>query len=68
MKVTGFRFLQIYTVCKCRVEISHTLMEITSLNLMGFTDFLYNEMLTSLISYFSRNSFSVNLILKASAV
>ena len=55
--------LQIYTVCKSPIEISHTLMEI-SLNLIGFTDFFYKETLTSLISFSSRNTFSLNLLLK----
>ena len=53
--------LQIYAVCKSRIEISHTLMEI-SLNIMGFTDFCYKEMLISLISFSSRNTFSLNLL------
>ena len=56
--------LQIYTVCKCRVEISQMLMEI-SLNLVGFTDFFCKEMLTSLISFSSRNTFSLNLLPKS---
>ena len=66
MKVTGFTIymVQIYTVCKSRVEISHMLMEISS-NLMGFTDFFYKEMLTSLVSFSSRNTFSLNLLLKS---
>ena len=34
--------LQVYTVKKSRVEISHTLMNI-SLNLTGFTDFFYKD-------------------------
>ena len=38
--------LQIYTVWKSLVEISHTLMEVT-LNLMAFTDVFYKEMFTS---------------------
>ena len=38
------------------------------LNLIGFTDFFYKEMLTSLISFSSRYTFSLNLLLKASAV
>ena len=70
MKVTGFTLCKSrveITVCKSRVEISHTLMEI-SLNLMRFTDFFYKEMLTSLILFSSRNTFSLNLILQASAV
>ena len=58
---------QIYTVWKSRVEISHPLMEI-SLNLMGFTDFFYKEMLTSSISFSWRNTFSLNLLAKASLV
>ena len=56
--------LQIYTVCKSRVEISHRLMEI-SLNLMGFEDVFYKEMLTSLISFSSRNTFHSTCYLKA---
>ena len=48
-------------------RISHRLMEI-SLNLIGFTDFFCKEMLTSLISFSSRNNFSLNLLLKASVV
>ena len=40
-------------------------MEI-SLNLMGFTDFFYKEILTNLISFSSRYTFSLNLLLKAS--
>ena len=59
--------LQIYTVQKSRVTIRHTLMEI-SLNLIGFTDFFYKEMLTSLISFSSSYTFSHNLLLKASVV
>ena len=59
--------LQIYTVWKFLVEISHTHMKIT-LNLMGFTDFFYKNMFTSLISFSSRNTFSLNLLLKASVV
>ena len=39
-------------------------MEIT-LNLMGFTDFYYKEMLTSLISFSSRNTFSQTPELKS---
>ena len=35
------------------------------LNLMGATDFFYKEMLTSLISFSSKNTFSFNLLLKA---
>ena len=58
------RHWQIYTVCKSRVEISHRLMEI-SLNLMRFEDVLYKEMLTSLISFPSRNTFSLNLLFKS---
>ena len=30
---------------------------------MGFTNFFYKEMLTTLISFFSRNTFSLNLLL-----
>ena len=67
MKTTGFTLANIYSFYKFRVAISHTLMEI-SLNLMGFTDFLHKEMLTSLFSFFSRYTFSLNLILKASVV
>ena len=55
--------LEIYTIWKYWVEISHTLMEI-SLNLKGFTDFSYKEMFTSLISFSPRNTFSLNLLLK----
>ena len=44
---------------------SHTLMEIP-LNLMGFINFFYKEMLTSLILFSSRYAFSLNLLLKAS--
>ena len=58
--------LQIYTVQKSRVVISHTLMEI-SVNPMSFADF-FKEMLTSLISFSSRYTFSLNLLLKASVV
>ena len=42
-------------------------MEI-SLNLMGFTDFFYKEMLTSISSFSSRYTFSLNLLLRASVV
>ena len=35
------------------------------LNIIGFTDFFYKEMLTSLISFSSRNTFSLNLLLKS---
>ena len=55
---------QIYTVCKPPVEMSQTLGEI-SLNLMGFTYFFYRQMLTSLISFSSRNTFSFNLLFKS---
>ena len=59
--------LQSYTVWKSLVEITHMLMEI-SLNLVGFTDFFYKEMLTSLISLSSRNIFWINMLLKTSVV
>ena len=39
-------------------------MEI-SLNLMGYTDFFNKELVTSLISFSSRNTFSLNLLLKS---
>ena len=42
-------------------------MEI-SLNLMGFADFFYKEILTNLISFSSRYTFSLNPLLKASVV
>ena len=42
-------------------------MEI-SLNLMGFTDFFHKEMLTKLISFSLRNTFSLNLFLKPTVV
>ena len=42
-------------------------MKIT-LNLMGFTDFLYEEMFTKLISFSSINTFSLEKLLKASVV
>ena len=41
-------------------------MEIS--NLMGFADFFYKETLTSLFSFSSRYTFSLNLLLKASVV
>ena len=59
--------LEIYTVCLFRIEVSHTVMEI-SLNLMGFTDFFYKEMLNNLISFSSSHTFSFNVLLKASTV
>ena len=59
--------LKIYTVCQFRIEGSHTVMEI-SLNLMGFTDFFYKEMLNNLISFSSSHTFSFNVLLKASTV
>ena len=37
-----------------------------SLDLMGFTDFFYKEILTNLISLSPRYTFSLNLLLKAS--
>ena len=68
MKATGF------TLCKyiqfkslAFRAISDTLMEI-SLNLMGFTDFFYKEMLTSLILFYSKYTFSLNLLLKTIVV
>ena len=36
------------------------------LNLMGFIDILYKEMMTSLIAVSSRNTFPFNLLLQAS--
>ena len=39
-----------------------------SLNLMGFTDFFYKEMLISLISFSLKNTFSLNLLPKATVV
>ena len=59
MKVAGF------TICK--YIHFEKLVEI-SLNLMGFTDFLYKEILISLISFSSRDAFSLNMLLKASVV
>ena len=59
--------LQIYSFYKSRVATSHTYMEI-SLNLMCVTDFFYKQMLTSLISFPSGYTFSLNLLLKASVI
>ena len=38
------------------------------LNLMGFTDFFYKEILTKLISFSSRYTFPLDLLLKAGVV
>ena len=38
------------------------------LNLMGFTDFFYKEILTKLISFSSRYTFPLDLLLKAVVV
>ena len=45
----------------------HIYMEI-SLNLLGFTDLFYKEILTNFISFSSMYTFSLNLLLKASVV
>ena len=45
----------------------HIYMEI-SLNLLGFTDLFYKEILTNFISFSSMYTFSFNLLLKASVV
>ena len=58
--------LQIYTVWKPPVEISHTHGNI--LKSRVFTDFFYKEILTCLISFSPRNTFLLNLLLKASIV
>ena len=61
MKVFGF------TICKYIqfASLEWKLVIEISLNLIGFTDFFYKVILTSLISFSSRNTFSLNLSLKS---
>ena len=56
MEVTGL------TLCKC---IQFESLEWKLVTHSGFTGFFYKEMLTSLISFSSRNTFSLDLLFKA---
>ena len=65
MKSLASHFANIYSL-KASSGNGHTLMEISSN--FGFTDFFYKEMLNSLVSFSSRNTFSLDLLFKESIV
>ena len=49
----------LYTLQRYTIKINHSFVKI-SLNLMDFTDLFYKEILTSVILFSSRNTFSLN--------